>query len=324
MEITKSNIKMWSTIGSRATFGLAALELGKTIENLMILTGDTSTSAGLDRFKKTYPKKFLDVGISEQNMMGIAAGLASEGMKVVTSTFAPFQTMRCCEQIKVNLGYMRHKVCMIGLASGVVLGTLGYTHCCIEDIAVMRSIPGITVISPADCTETVKATLAAIEHPESVYIRLTGGSGNPPVYDNDYSFEIGKANTLREGNDVTLIAAGTMVHPSLQVADILSQNGISAAVVNMHTIKPIDQTTIEKACRSSGLIVTVEEHSIIGGLGSAVAEFKATLRNAPPQLFIGLPDHYGKPGEYKDLLEKHGLTAPHIVRKILDQIRLAG
>lgn len=310
---------MWSTIGSRATFGLAALELGKTIDDLMILTGDTSTSAGLDRFKRTYPEKFLDVGIAEQNMMGIAAGLASEGVRVITATFAPFQTMRCCEQIKVNLGYMRHNVCMVGLASGVVLGTLGYTHCCIEDVALIRSIPGITVISPADCGETVKATLAASHHFESVYIRLTGGAGNPSVYEDDFSFEIGKANTLREGDDITIIAAGTMVYESLKAAAILSDQGLSATVVDMHTIKPIDTSVIENACESSELIVTVEEHSVIGGLGSAVADYKATLKNAPPQLFIGLPDHHGKAGEYKDLLEQHGLTARQIAAKIVSK-----
>jgi len=320
--IKESSIKMWSRIGSRATFGMVALELGKTIEDLMILTGDTSTSAGLERFKKTYPDKFLDVGIAEQNMMGIAAGLASEGVKVITSTFAPFQTMRCCEQIKVNLGYMRHKVCMVGLASGVVLGTLGYTHCSIEDVAVMRSIPGITVISPADCVETVKATLAAVDHKESVYIRLTGGAKNPPVYSEDYDFEIGKANILREGNDVTIIAAGTMVYESLKVADILHERGISATVVNMHTIKPIDTSVIEKVCKFSKLVVTVEEHSTIGGLGSAVAEFKTTLKKSPPQIFIGLPDNYGSSGAYAYLLEKHGLTAEQIVERISNEYRL--
>ena len=319
MIISERNIKMWSNIGSRATFGMAALELGKTIDDLMILTGDTSTSAGLDRFKKTFPEKFLDVGIAEQNMVGIAAGLASEGFKVITSTFAPFQTMRCCEQIKVNLGYMRHKVCMVGLASGVVLGMLGYTHCSIEDVAVMRSIPGITVISPADCVETVKVALAAVNHHESVYIRLTGGARNPQVYREDYSYEIGKANTLREGNDITIIAAGTMVYVSLEAADILLEQGISATVVNMHTIKPIDTSMVEKACESSKLIVTVEEHSTIGGLGSAVAEYKATLKNTPSQFFIGLPDNHGKAGEYKDLLEKHGLTAIQIAKGIVNQ-----
>ena len=150
MDINARNIKVWSTIGSRATLGIAAIELAKEIDELMVLTCDVSTSAGLDRFRKTYPEKYLDLGIAEQNMIGVAAGLASENFNVVTTTFAPFQTMRCCEQIKVNLGYMSQKVCMVGIASGLALGTLGYTHCCIEDIGVLRSIPGIVIISPAD------------------------------------------------------------------------------------------------------------------------------------------------------------------------------
>ena len=316
MLINKAKIRMWSTIGSRATFGLAAVELGKKIDDLMILTGDTSTSAGLERFKKTFPEKFLDVGVAEQNMLGIAAGLASEGTKVITTTFAPFQTMRCCEQIKVNLGYMKQNVCMVGLASGVVLGTLGYTHCCIEDIAVMRSIPGITVISPADCTETFKAILSAVDYEQPVYIRLTGGAGNAAVYSEDYKFDIGKANTLREGSDITIISTGTMVHESLQAAEILSESGISSTVINMHTIKPLDTDTIDKVKNSSKLIVTVEEHSIIGWLGGAVAEYIATLKNSPPQLIIGLPDKYGKAGEYNNLLEQNGQTAKQISKRI--------
>ena len=184
----------------------------------------------------------------------------------------------------------------------------------------MRGIPGITIVSPADCAETMKVALAAVNHHESIYIRLTGGAGNPPVYEDDYEFQIGKAVTLREGGEVTIIACGTMVHASLQAADILNQSGISTGVINMHTIKPIDKDAVEKACRTSNLIVTVEEHNMIGGLGAAVAEHKATLRNTPPQLFIGLPDNHGKAGEYKDLLEKYGLTAQHIARQIVDQI----
>ena len=319
MEITEANMKIWSRIGSRATFGMVALELGKTIENLMILTADLSTSAGLDRFRKTFPDKFLDVGIAEQNMMGIATGLASEGLNVITTTIAPFQTMRCCEQIRVNLGYMKQKVVMVGVGSGVAFGTLGYTHCCIEDVAIMRAIPGITVISPADCGETAKATLAAINHNESVYLRLTGATNNPMVYKEDYNFEIGKAVTLREGSDITIIAAGTMVSESLKAADLLSEQGISATVVNMHTIKPIDTAVIEKACGSTRLIVTAEEHSVVGGLGGAVAEYKATLPKSPPQVFIGLPDKFGKAGEYKHLLEKYGLTAKQIAEEIMNK-----
>ena len=170
MQINERNIKVWSTIGSRATFGIAALELAKEIDNMMVLTCDVSTSAGLDRYRKTFPKKYLDLGIAEQNMIGVAAGLASEGYNVVTTTFAPFQTIRCCEQIKVNLGYMKQKICMVGIASGLALGTLGYTHCCIEDVGILRSIPGITIISPADSFETVKALEASLKQTNSVEI----------------------------------------------------------------------------------------------------------------------------------------------------------
>ena len=193
MNINDRNIKVWSTIGARATFGVAALELAKDIDNLMVLTCDVSTSAGLDRFRKTYPNKYLDVGIAEQNMIGIAAGLASENFNVITTTFAPFQTMRCCEQIKVNLGYMKQRICMVGIASGLALGTLGYTHCCIEDVGILRSIPGITIISPADSLETVKALEAAVKSESPSYLRLTGSSNNPIVYNKDYKFEIGKS-----------------------------------------------------------------------------------------------------------------------------------
>jgi transketolase len=291
---------------------MTALELGESIDDLLILTGDTSTSAGLERFKKNYPKKFLDVGIAEQNMMGIAAGLASEGITVVTSTFAPFQTMRCCEQIKVNLGYMKHRVCMVGLASGVVLGPLGYTHCSIEDVAVMRSLAGITVVSPADCTETVKAVLAAVKYPQSVYIRLTGGVKNPIVYSADYNFEIGRSILLKEGTDIAFVAAGTMVYESLKAAEALSEQGISTSVIDMHTIKPLDTERIQKIAETAKLIVTVEEHSVVGGLGSAVAEFKTALKCSPPHLILGLPNEYGKSSEYRQMLEYHGLTSVRI------------
>lgn len=310
---------MWSRIGSRATFGMAALELGKEYEDLIILTGDTSTSAGLDRFKKTFPEKFLDVGIAEQNMIGIAAGLSSEGQKVITTTFTPFQTMRCCEQIKVNIGYMNHKVCMVGLASGLVLGMLGYTHCSIEDVSIMRSIPGITVISPADCGATVKATLAALKHKQSVYIRLTGGTPNPSVYKDDFDFNIGKANILRKGNDISIFACGTMVFNALEAADILKVGGLDASVIDMHTIKPIDDEAIEKASKSSSLIVTVEEHSIIGGLGSAVSEYLCTLNDKTPLLALGLPDEYGSAGEYRSLLEKSKLIPDQIANSIANR-----
>jgi len=316
MNINDRNIKIWSTIGARATLGIAALELAKEIDNLMILTCDVSTSAGLDRFRKTHPEKYLDLGIAEQNMIGVAAGLASENFNVVTTTFAPFQTMRCCEQIKVNLGYMEQKICMVGIASGLALGTLGYTHCCIEDVGILRSIPGITIISPADSLETVKALEAAIKSESPSYLRLTGASNNPIVYNKDYEYKIGKSITLREGKDITIFCAGAMVYQSLKAAKILESKKIYSKVVNMHTIKPIDKIAIEEACNSK-LIVSIEEHNVIGGLGSAIAEYKSSLNKSPKQLFLGIKDTYGKGGNYKFLQEKHRLTADKIVEDIL-------
>ena len=320
MNINDRNIKIWSTIGARATLGVAALELAKEIDNLMILTCDVSTSAGLDRFRKTYPEKYLDLGIAEQNMIGVAAGLASENFNVITTTFAPFQTMRCCEQIKVNLGYMGQKICMVGIASGLALGTLGYTHCCIEDVGILRSIPGITIISPADSLETVKALESAVKSESPTYLRLTGSSNNPIIYNEDYEFKIGKSITLREGKDITIFCAGAMVYQSLEVAKILESKNISSKVVNMHTIKPIDKMAIEKAC-DSNLIVSVEEHNVIGGLGSAIAEYKSSLKKSPKQLFLGVKDNYSKGGDYKFLLEKHRLIPAKIVEDILLGIR---
>jgi len=309
-----------SRIGSRAAYGMTLFELAEQYDDLMVLAADTSTSAGLDRFRKTYPEKYLETGIAEQNALGIAAGLASEGMRVALSTFAPFQTMRCCEQIKVNLGYMQHKVLFTGLASGVVLGTLGYTHCCIEDLALMRAIPNITVLSPADCGETAKAVKAALDHHESVYLRLTGGAPNPPLYTEDYDFEIGKSVTLREGKDVALIATGSMVHASLTAAELLAESGIEASVINMHTIKPLDAEAVRQAAATHTLIVSVEEHTVLGGLGSAVAEAKAMMRQAAPHLILGITDSYAKAGDYADILDHYGLTAEKIALKATDTL----
>ena len=316
MIINERNIKMWSTIGQRATLGIAALEIAKENKNLIVLTCDVSTSAGLDRFRKTLPQQYIDLGIAEQNLIGVATGLSSEKFDVITTTFAPFQTLRCCEQIKVNLGYMSHKVCMVGLASGLALGTLGFTHSCIEDIGVLRSIPGLTIISPADGLETIKALNAAVKLSGPTYIRLTGTSNNPIVNEKDYDFEIGKSIKLKEGKDVAIFTSGSSVSNSLKAAEILEEKNISCSVINMHTIKPLDVNAVAEA-KNHKLIVSVEEHNIIGGLGSAISEFKSTLEKSPKQLFFGVKDVYGKGGTYKHLLNHHGLTSEKIVENIL-------
>ncbi len=322
MEITEKNIKMWSIIGPRATVGLAALDLAKNIKNLMVLTCDVSTSAGLDRYRKTFPEKYLDLGIAEQNMIGVAAGLASENFKVITTTFAPFQTMRCCEQIKVNLGYMKQKVCMIGIASGLVLGNLGYTHCCIEDIGILRSIPNLTIISPADSLETVKAIESALNHNQSVYIRITGSANNPMVYKKDYSFEIGKSLTMKEGEDVVIFSSGSMVSESIEASTQLEKENIKCKVVNVHTIKPINSKEIINHIKNKKLILTVEEHNIIGGLGSAISEIISSIEIKAKLVRLGINDQYDKGGSYNYLKDKNGLNFKKIVYDVLKNLNV--
>jgi len=320
IKITEKESRLWSRFGSRATFGQAILLLAETQSNLMVLSGDLGKSSGLDRFRALHTERFINIGIAEQNMIGVAAGLAKEGFVVFATSFAPFITMRAAEQIRMNLGYMKLNVKAVSIGSGVSMAFLGNSHFGIEDAAVMRSIPNLTVVSPADCTEIVKTVFAAAEFEGPMYIRLTGGVGNPIVYHGDYEFEIGKAITLREGSDVTIVANGTMVYESIEVAKILDSQGISATVVNMHTIKPIDTSVLDKAMLSSKLIISVEEHSVIGGLGSAIAEYTCKFANSPALLSIGLPDEFLVTAEYNYLLEKYGLVAEKIAKKILDSL----
>ena len=317
LEINPKNARLWAKMGSRATYGLAIQSLVEnTQKDVMALSADLGRSSGLGRFIELHPDRFRNVGISEQNMIGVAAGLAKEGSVVFASSFAPFIAMRASEQVRMNMGYMGMNVKSVALGSGVAMGFLGNSHYGLEDVAVMRSIAGITVVSPADCSEIVKTVYAAADFEGPMYIRLTGDSNTTFVYEQDYDFEIGKAVVLREGHDLAIVAAGTMVHESLQAAKILEARGISATVINMHTIKPLDCAVLDKAFASSKLIVTVEEHSVIGGLGGAVAEYKASFENAPPQLLIGLPDCFGPVGEHRFLLERHGLVGETLAERI--------
>jgi transketolase len=321
LEINASNARQWSRLGSRGVFGQAILALAEHQPDLLVLSADLGNSSGLDRFKKTYPEKFINVGIAEQNLVGIAAGLAKEKFNVFITSFAPFLSMRASEQIRMNMGYMNLPVKAVAIGSGVSMAFLGNSHYGIEDAAVMRSVPNITVVSPADCVEIIKCVNAAANFNGPMYIRLTGSVNNPIVYTEDYNFEIGKAITLREGKDITIISNGTMVYQSLEAAKLLDAHGISSTVVNMHTIKPLDLSVIDTAINSSKLIVTVEEHSVIGGLGSAVAEYKSSIKNSPPQLILGLPDLFGKTADYGFLLNHYGLVSDKISNNILSTLK---
>lgn len=310
------NPKILSRLGQRGTFGMYMLEKAKKIENLLVLTADVSIPAGLDRFKKTYPDKLIDVGIAEQNLIGIAAGLSSEGFDVYTTTYAPFHTLRCLEQIRMNIGEMKFPVRLVGLSSGIVLSMIGNMHCSFEDIAIIRAIPNITIISPADSYELIKVLDKLDDYNHPVYLRLTAGSPSPIIYKKDYEFEIGKNVTLQEGNDITIFSTGSIMGEVLKAAEIIANEGHSVEIVNVHTIYPLDVDGIKCSIDGKQLFVTVEEHLTAGGLGSAISEAVALQVNKPPQLMIGLPKDYSKAGIYEDMLEYYGLSG----RKIADQI----
>lgn len=321
MDYNRIQLRTWSMLGKRGTFGSVLTELAPSYDNLMAISADFARSSGLERFSKIYPEKFLNVGIAEQNLIGISSGLASEGYNVFATSFAAFIATRSYEMVKIHCGYMKHNIKVVGLAAGFGVQQQGNTHYGLDDICLMRAIPNLTIISPADSTEVVKATEALLNYDGPVYFRLCGEANDPMVYKADYEFKIGKAITLQEGSDVTIVATGTMVYQSLQAAKKLTENGIECTVINMHTIKPIDRDAIEKYCHDCELVVTCEEGFISGGLGAAVLEEMANSSKPMTNILnIGLTE-FPHAGSYKYMLAQTGLDAEHIADKI--QAKLA-
>ena len=317
MKFTAINAKIWSRLGSCGALGLSLIEAAQNDERVVAVTADLQFYSGLDRFAGKFPERMYNVGIAEQDMVDVAAGMAKEGLIPFATTYGTFASTRASDQVRVSMGYMGLPVMLVGLTAGLSVGILGPTHISLEDLAIMRSIPNITILSPADCTETCKAVLAAAEMDGPVYLRLTGTLNNPIVYSGDYDFEVGRSIVLREGSDIAIIATGTMVYNSLKAADTLQEQGYSDKVIDMHTIRPLDVDALQ-ACLDAKLIVTVEEHGVVGGLGSAVAETLAPIRVKPPQLIIGCECRYEHAGDYPYLIERYGLTSEAIAQKILD------
>lgn len=316
---------MWSMLGSAGTFGLAALELPQIDPKVLVITSDLRNFSGLDRFAATHPDRFINVGIAEQNMVSVAAGLVHEGFSVFATTYATFAAARSADQVRVNMGYMNLGVKLVGMAAGLSAGLLGATHMSLEDLAVMRAIPNMTVISPADCTETVKATLALASHDGPAYLRLGGGVPHKVVFDSDYEFEIGKGVHLRRGSDVTFVGSGSVVASCVEAASILEAEGWSAGVVDMHTVKPIDTHLLETVADESKMVVTVEEHNVIAGLGSAVTEQLAGVGNPPLIVRLGVADFFPHAASYDHLVRLTGLSADGIVNSVgpkLEALRL--
>ncbi len=296
---------------TRVSYGEALVKYGDN-ENIVVLDADLSKSTKTDTFKKTYPERFINCGIAEADMMCVAAGLAASGKTAFASTFAMFAAGRAFEQVRNSIGYTKLNVKIGATHAGISVGEDGASHQCLEDIALMRTIPGMVVINPADDIEAQLAVKAAIDHDGPVYMRF-GRLAVEDVNGEDYKFELGKGVQLKDGKDVTIIATGLMVQEALKAADMLKADGIDARVINIHTIKPIDEDIITKAAKETGAIVTAEEHYIMGGLGSAVTE--VVCANAPCPVKIIGTDRYGKSGKPNELFEEYGLTAENIAEK---------
>lgn len=305
---------------TREAYGRALVELAEINKDFIVLDADLAAATKTGAFKKACPERFYNCGIAEQNMMSIAAGFASTGKTVFASSFAMFAAGRAFEQVRNSIGYPHLNVKIGATHAGISVGEDGATHQCCEDIALMRTIPGMTIINPADSVEARAAVLKAAEIDGPVYLRF-GRLAVPVIFGDDYQFEVGKGNTLREGTDVTIIATGLMVNEALQAHDILKEQGVSARVINMASIKPIDRDIIVKAAKETGVIVTAEEHSVIGGLGSAVCD--VVCEEAPvPVLKVGVEDTYGISGPANELLDKFGLRAANIAEAALKAIKL--
>ena len=302
-----------ANIATRDAYGQALAELGAINDKVVVLDADLSKSTKTNDFKKVYPERFFNLGIAEQNLLGTAAGFAAAGKIPFASSFAVFAVGRAYDQIRNSIAYPNLNVKIAATHAGLTVGEDGGSHQMLEDIALMRAVPNMTVIVPADGVETKQVVMAAAEHQGPVYIRL-GRPKVPVLLGDDYKFEIGKGVVLKDGTDVTLIGTGIMVSKAVEAAELLAADGISAAVVNISTIKPLDNALITEMAQKTGAVVTAEEHNIYGGLGSAVAE--VLVENCPvPMARVGVEDKFGESGLPDELLEKYGLTTANIAAK---------
>ncbi len=303
-------------VATRASYGDALVELGNEKDDFIVLDADLAAATQTGRFKAAHPERFYDCGIAESNMVGIAAGVAAAGKKVFCSTFAMFAAGRAFEQVRNSVGYPHLNVKICATHAGISVGEDGATHQCNEDIALMRTIPGMTVIVPADDTEAKAAVRAAYEYDGPVYMRL-GRLAVPVINDPaTYKFEMGKGVVLREGADVTIVATGLMVAAALEAAESLAAKGVDAEVVNIHTVKPLDEELVRASAHKTGRVVICEEHSVIGGLGDAV--LAALAADPVPVRKVGVNDVFGESGPAVDLLAKYGLDAAGVERQVLD------
>ena len=320
IEITKKNIRVWSMLGMRRILGPAIKDLVEQDRRVLFATADTGRYYAYDDLLRTYPENVVDVGISEQNLIGASAGLQNEGFNVYAVTYATFLTARALDQIRVSLGYMGIGVKLIGEAGGMCDGNFSATHMGLEDISNVRNIPNMRVITPADGMELVKTLTALRDAEYPAYVRMTGRFPIPVIYKEDYDFRIGKAVTLREGKDIAFVSNGTLLGDVLKAADLLAEQGVDCKVVNLHTVKPLDEEALREIAGYK-LVVTAEEHLLYGGLGSALAEFYAQEPVRPRMLMLSVGTEYPRAAEYPDLLKKCGLDAESMANRIIEEIQ---
>ena len=309
----------WKWESQRKQYGRALVELGRERSDIVVLDADLASSTRTSEFAAAFPERFFNAGIAEQNMIDTAAGLSASGKTVFVSTFAVFGTGRCYDQIRQSVAYPKLNIKIVASHAGITVGGDGASHQIIEDIALMRVLPNMTVMVPVDANETYKVVKYVAKTKTPVYVRI-GRADVPTVTDKDTPFDMGKATVMRDGKDVTLIGCGIMVSKCLEAADELAKHGIDARVINLHTIKPLDEKTIVKAARETGGVVTAEEHSVMMGMGSAVAMCLVENFHVPMKR-VGIPDVFGESGACTELMEKYGLTSENIVEAAHDVLK---
>lgn len=321
MNFSKSQAKQWLRMGPRAMFGQFMVDIAKKNKKLIVLSADLGRSSGLARFKTEFPDQYISVGISEQNLVGVAAGLADEGFKVFVTSFAPFLSMRASEQIRMNLGYMRQNVNLVALGSGLSMGFLGNSHFGLEDIAIMRTIPKLNITCPADCSELGKVLNDyAFNNRGPSYIRLTGIPGSPNLYDKNYKYRYGKNTTICKGKDVLILSYGSVLGQIKNSIKILSKSNIKPELINVISLKPLDKS-INNLLSKFKKILIIEEHTSVGGLRSIISEKIIKNKLQADFLSISLPDKFGPTGTYDYLLKYHGLNSESIANKIIQFVK---
>ncbi len=317
MDLSAKSVMAWTRLGMRKSFGSMMQVLARDDARIIVMTADLAASAGLKDFAEEFPERFFNLGIAEQNMTGVAAGLAKEGYTVFIVSFAPFVSMRAYEAVRTLVGYMGLNVKVVGMGSGLSLGFQGNTHYGLEDIALMRMIPGMTVLSPADCADEARCLMYLITHEGAAYLRLTGIDGSPAVLPKDVAFTVGKLTPVRVGEDLLIIGTGSVTGECVRMARALKKDDISCAIYHATSLKPLDLSEIDDSLNMYRLVVTVEEHFIDGGLGGIVAEHLSARRSHPPLLRFGISDVFPHADTYANLLAQCGLTAARMRETIL-------